>query len=237
MLKNTQFSLYTAFLAGFKIFKANLKFFVLLWFCVMAISFAIKVLSSFMAIMPTQQHLIFGCFMLLAISFPLIVAWIGYLKIAFALHDKKNFSWKYFYQYYALVPRVVAASLIMSALFLLLPGLGGGIALCALYASKIYESLLFALLAILIAIFFLPYAIFVYQRLRFTIYFIIDKNLSLRKAFRSSWDLTQGAVLHLFAFSILSTCLSILTLFLWVLATMFFEQVNVNIFRQMLKNK
>lgn len=173
---------------------------------------------------------------------------IGFVKIAFALHDKKNCSWRFLYQFYALVPRVFATWMIMLGLLCLLTCLG--IVGCVLIwnsnvpIDQVQRNLILGSYAILLCLLVLFMLIFIYQRLRFATYFIIDKNLSVRNAFKSSWKLTAGSVLHLFCFSVVSMMLSILDVlipiqlikhFFSFLYFMFLEQANVSVFRQMLK--
>lgn len=101
----------------------------------------------------------------------------GWIKVALDLNAGKKVSYKYLFEYYYLVPRVFITNLIVGA-------------------ATIAGSLLFLL----------P-GLFIYQRLRFAKFFIIDKNLSIVKALQASWDATQGSVLHLTGFSLITIML------------------------------
>jgi hypothetical protein len=133
---------------------------------------------------------------------------IGWTKIALELNANKPVTVRYLFDYYYLVPRVFVVNLIVGVLTL---------AGCML--------------------FILP-GIFVYQRLRFAKFFVIDKNLGIVKALQASWALTQGAVLQLFGFTLISVLLETLGNLL-VVTYLFLSplqnQVEANVYRQMVK--
>jgi len=131
---------------------------------------------------------------------------VGWTKVALDLNANRQVSYRYLYQYYYLVPRVFLVNLFV------------GIAL------------------ILGCMLFILPGVFLYQRLRFSKYFIIDKNLGMVKAVQASWALTEGAVLQLCGFSIISTILdsignAILLLRLFVMPLQ--NQVDANVYIQL----
>lgn len=131
---------------------------------------------------------------------------VGWTKVALDLNANRQVSAKYLYQYYYLVPRVFLVNLFVAVAFIL-----GGM------------------------LFVLP-GVFLYQRLRFAKYFIIDKNLGMVKAVQASWALTEGAVLQLCGFSIVSTILdsfgnAIVLLKLFVMPLQ--NQVDANVYVQL----
>lgn len=135
---------------------------------------------------------------------------IGWTKIALDLNAKQPVSLKYLFSYYYLAPRVFVVNLVVGV-------------------ATVLGTMLLVV----------P-GIFVYQRLRFAKYFIIDKNLSIVKAFQASWALTEGATLQLFGFTLISLLvmsfgrlLIVLVLFTGPLQ----NQVEANVYRQMLDNK
>lgn len=135
---------------------------------------------------------------------------IGWTKIALDLNVKQAVSLRYLFSYYYLVPRVFVVNLVVGVLTLL-------------------GTMLFII----------P-GIFVYQRLRFAKFFIIDKNLSIVKGLQASWALTEGATLQLFGFTILSVLLESFgaaLLILWVFISPLQNQAEANVYRQMLENR
>lgn len=135
---------------------------------------------------------------------------IGWTKIALDLNVNKPVSLRYLFSFYYLTPRVFVVNLIV------------GIATI-----------------IGTALFVIP-GIFVYQRLRFSKYFIIDKNLSIIKALQASWALTEQATLQLFGFTVISIVLETIGHIL-VLTYLFLiplqNQVEANVYQQMLEAK
>lgn len=133
---------------------------------------------------------------------------IGWTKIALDLQANKHVDYDYLYKFYALLPRVIAVELIKG-------------------------------LAVLVglALFVVP-GIFIFQRLRFAKYFVIDKDQSIMEAIHSSWSLTEGSVIHLVGYSIFAA-------FLMSLGRIFFPamffllplgyQAEANVYRQMVK--
>lgn len=131
---------------------------------------------------------------------------VGWTKIALELNANNSVSLRYLFNYYYLVPRVFVVNLIV------------GIATLAGFM-----------------LFVLP-GIYVYQRLRFAKYFVIDKNLGVVKALQASWALTQDSVLQLCGFSLIAIIIASLGNLL--VLTMFFfiplhNQVEANVYRQM----
>ena len=144
----------------------------------------------------------------LVLKLLLDVITIGWTKLALDLNSKKDVSFKYMYEFYYLAPRVFVVNLIV------------GLATMAA------------------ALVFLVPGIFVYERLRFSKYFIIDKNLSIVKSLQASWALTEGSVLHLFGFTMISTLIKSLSNVL-VLGAVFTvplaNQAEANVYLQMKK--
>ncbi len=131
---------------------------------------------------------------------------VGWTKIALDLKAGKTVSAHYLYKYYYLVPRVFVVNLVV-------------------WLATVVGFLLFIV----------P-GVFIYQRLRFSKYFIIDKNLSIVKSLQSSWALTEGAVVQLFGFSMISLIIdSIGHLFLLLgFFTMPLQnQVEANVYMQL----
>lgn len=135
---------------------------------------------------------------------------VGWTKFALDLQEDKTISLRYLFQYYYLVPRVFVANLIV------------GIA------------------TVLGLMFFIIPGIFIYERLRFARYFIIDKNLSIVKSVQASWSLTEGTVWQLFGFSIISIILDSLghAIMLFNLFIMPLQnQVEANVYKQLLSSR
>lgn len=133
---------------------------------------------------------------------------IGWTKIALDLQANKPVEYNYLYKFYALAPRVIAVELIKGLAMLV--GL---------------------------ALFVVP-GIFIFQRLRFAKYFVIDKDQSIMQALHSSWSLTEGSVIHLVGFSMFAALLMSLGRIFF--PAMFFLlplgfQADANVYRQMVK--
>ena len=133
---------------------------------------------------------------------------IGWTKIALDIKDKKNVSYSYIYKFYYLTPRVFIAGIITSA------------------------ATLFSL------IFFIIPGVYVYQRLRFARYYIIDKDQSIIQALESSWNVSDGSVIHLTGYSLLTMIIAglgnMLFLVQFFLMPMAY-QVDAHVYRQLQK--
>jgi len=133
---------------------------------------------------------------------------IGWTKLALDLNSKNTVSLRYLYEFYYLVPRVFVVNLIV-----------GLVTMAGLMV-------------------FLVPGLFVYERLRFSKYFIIDKNLSIVKSLQASWALTEGSVLHLVGFTLISVIIGSLG-HLLILAILFTaplqNQTEANVYRQLTK--
>lgn len=131
---------------------------------------------------------------------------VGWMKIALDLNANKPVSARYLYQYYYFVPRVFVVDL-----------------------------LLFAVTLLGFRLFIIP-GIFIYQRLRFARYFVVDKNLGIVKAFQASWALTDGSVLQLFGFSLISHFIEFfgyVFVFLNLYTIPLLNQAEVNVYTQL----
>jgi len=133
---------------------------------------------------------------------------IGWIKVALDLNAGKVPTVTYLFKYYHLVPRVFVANLIVGVV-------------------TIAGSLLFLL----------P-GLFMYQRLRFARFFIIDKNLSIVKSLQASWAATEGTVIQLTGYSLVALILDrvadvffIIKLFVMPLQ----NQTETNVYQQLAK--
>lgn len=101
-------------------------------------------------------------------------------------------------------------------------------------------GIVYAVIVVLIVALILALCTFVYQRLRFTKYFIIDKEVNAFQACRLSWNLTQGSVISLLLFSLATVLVGIAHpmsgLFI-MLAGWLNQQAEVSVYKQMLENK
>lgn len=147
---------------------------------------------------------------MLALKFFVDMLSIGWTKIALELNINKPITVRYLFDFYYLVPRVFLVNLIVGVL------------------------------TIIGTMLFIVPGIFVYQRLRFSKYFIIDKNLSIVKALQASWALTEQATLQLFGFTLIAVILDALAGIITI-AYLFLiplqNQVEANVYRQLLESK
>lgn len=133
---------------------------------------------------------------------------IGWTKIALDLQANKTVEYDYLYKFFYLVPRVLIVEIMVGVI---------------------------TMIGFLLFIF--P-GVFVYQRLRFARYYIIDKNQSMMQALESSWKTTEGSVIHLCGYSVFHH-------FLMAIGRLFFPamffleplrfQVDANVYRQINK--
>lgn len=133
---------------------------------------------------------------------------VGWIKVALDLNAGKQVGVKYIFEYYYLVPRVFVANLIVG------------------------------LLTIAGALLFLLPGIFIYQRLRFARFFIIDKNLSIIKALQASWAATEGSVIHLLSFSLVALMFDKVSDFFFIVKLFVVplqNQTETNIYQQLSK--
>jgi len=148
---------------------------------------------------------------------------VGYIKTALKFQSGQKASIHDMYQYFYLVPQYFCAKLVTLSICLIpvIPFLG-----MAKYLGVLnIFNIIFAMYA----------AIFLYQRLRFIQYFIIDKGMSIIPASKASLKLTQNSVFHLSIYSIVSIFLfahpgSGVLIILFMLIN---KQADVNVYKQM----
>ena len=133
---------------------------------------------------------------------------VGWIKMALDLQDEKPVSYDYLYKFYYFVPRVFIVNFVLF------------------------------LATMLGMLFFIVPGIFVYQRLRFMKYFIIDKNQSMLQSLESSWKMTEGSVVHLIGYTVFAALVGSLCNIFFL--TVFFimplaYQVDAHVYRQMVK--
>lgn len=133
---------------------------------------------------------------------------VGWTKMALDLQANKNVDAEYIYKFYYYVPAVF-----------------------------IVELLVFGVTLLGTVLLVLP-GVYIFQRLRFARYFIIDKNQSIIKALESSWSLTDGSVIHLVGYTMLAGLLGCLSSIFFI-GTFFLVplsyQVDASVYRQMTK--
>lgn len=133
---------------------------------------------------------------------------VGWTKMALDLQANKQVSMDYIYKYYYYVPRVFVVGLVVG------------------------------LVTLVGFVFFILPGVYIYQRLRFARYFVIDKNQSIVDSLQSSWNITDGVVLHLVGYSMVESLVQGLGNTI-VFVSMFIAplgyQVEANVYRQMVK--
>lgn len=126
------------------------------------------------------------------------VAWlsmsvsIGFIKTALSFQSKGTACFHDLYQYFYLVPAYVATKVVM------LVACGLPIALLVL------TRVVFGTWQYFVALIVGAVVVFIYQRLRFAKYFVIDQGMNPSDACVASWHVTKGSVMHLLIFSICS---------------------------------
>ena len=142
------------------------------------------------------------------VPFWLVLEWlfVGWTKIMINLHDHKAVTYDDLFTQYFLIFRYIGLQCLIS--FLVIFGL---------------------------FMFVIP-GLFLFQRLRFASYFVIDKNQSVIQALRSSWGITRGLVCKLWGFTLLSGILSAIgKIFIpaVIFLTPFLWQADISIYRQL----
>lgn len=162
--------------------------------------------------------------LIVAISWLSMSVSIGFIKTALSFQSNGTANFRDMYRYFYLVPSYLSTKLVM-LVFCIAP-------LGALFFVHSYLGILkLPLLVIVIGI-----MVFVYQRLRFAKYFVIDQEKNPIDACKASWHLTQGSVFHLLIFSICAGALmthhfSIILMYLFVTLD---KQAEVAVYRQLM---
>lgn len=147
---------------------------------------------------------------------------VGYTKIALKLQDKKKVSFCDLYAHYMLVPKYFVVNLIVST----------ATVLCFVVVSAAFGHIN------MVSILFLLPGVFVHQRLRLAKFFVVDKNQSIDKALKSSWNATADCWGNLTAFSILESIFNATGHLLILTSFLVFPlryQVESHVYRQVTK--
>lgn len=149
-------------------------------------------------------------FLMLYLSFVMTVS-IGYIKTALNFQSDKKATLHDMYQYMYLLPQYLFGKIIMFLVCFvpLMVMFFIGFLVLAFYMSMLKQNtpptthaeLIFIGIAFIVMFAFVFY---LYQRLRFIKYFIIDKEISAFKATKLSWDVTRGNVISLSLFSLVA---------------------------------
>jgi hypothetical protein len=158
----------------------------------------------------------------LVFKFLLDVIGVGYIKMALKAQDKKKACHTDLYAHYMVVPKYFLVNLIVST----------ATVLCFVVASFALGAVNFGSM-----LFLLP-GVFVYQRLRFAKFFVVDKNQSVDKALKSSWNATADCWANLTAFSVLEKIVNAFGHLLMLTSFLVFPlsyQVESHVYRQVTK--
>jgi|GEM_PF-1207495 len=143
-----------------------------------------------------------------ALVFKLLVDLIamGWYKLGLHTLDKKAISYELLYNQYRHLPYYFAVNLVVVVITLV--GL---------------------------ALFVIP-GVYVFQRLRFAKLFVIDQEMGVYQALEASWKATEGQLLELLAFSLISLILRAVTAVVFVLSFVILplhNEAEVAVYRQM----
>lgn len=181
---------------------------------------------------------------IISLSFIMTIS-IGYIKTALLFQDNKQATLYDMYQYMYLVPQYFLGKIIIfssSMTFICIPILIGLFVVDSsslfknIQNGSFFEIVLYATIFLLVFVFF----IFIYQRLRFIKYFIIDQEVSAFKACSLSWKLTRGSVVSLTLFSSVTLLVMIIHpmtgLFIMITGWLN-QQAEVSVYRQMIASE
>ena len=167
---------------------------------------------------------------------------IGYIKLNLNIYDKKQASLDLLYKFYKKVPQIFLVQVISIAasLAVLIFGLGLSFLLLSLkilVASSSFKLWILFYVGIAVGLISIGWSIFIYQRLRFAKYVIIDQDVSIRQAMRISKIITKRSVIHLSFFSLFLITLSVIINFIpligTILSTFVIEPLLVCVYRQL----
>jgi len=201
-------------------------------------------LKEYFNVVFLPKKLIIAPFMIVYSSFVMTFS-IGYIKTALKFQNDKKATLHDMYQYMYLLPQYFIGKIIIFlslSFFMLFLGILSVLMFSALPLNQdIQKGIAVAgIIYAIIVVLMLALWTFVYQRLRFTKYFIIDKEVNAFQACKLSWNLTQGSVISLFLFSLVTVLVGIVHpmsgLFI-MLAGWLNQQAEVSVYKQMLENK
>ncbi len=167
---------------------------------------------------------------------------IGYIKLNLNVYDQKRASLDLLYKLYKKVPQIFLVQVISLAasLAVLIFGLGLSFLLLSLkilVASSSFKLWILFYVGIAVGLISVCWAIFIFQRLRFAKYVIIDQDVSIPQAMRISKMITKRSVIHLSFFSlvliILSVIINLIPLVAIILSTFITEPLLVCVYRQL----
>lgn len=170
------------------------------------------------------------------------VAWVGYIKLNLNVYDKKQASLDLLYKLYKKVPQFFIMQIISIAasIAVLIFGLGLSFLLLSLkilVASSSFKLWILFYVGIAVGLMSISWAIFIFQRLRFAQYVLIDQDVSIRQAIRVSKMITKGSVIHLAFFSVFLLMLTVMVNFIPLVAMILFtfisEPIFVCVYRQL----
>ena len=176
------------------------------------------------------------------LSFLMAVS-IGYIKTALKFQSGKNATLHDMYQYVYLLPQYLFGKIIINLVCstsLMVPIFLGFLVMYAKTPGQNSQLDKFGLVVLILFLLGIIFASFLYQRLRFMKYFIIDKEVSAFKAVWLSWDVTRGSVISLSLFSSVAVLVAaahpISGLFM-MLSGWLNQQAEVSLYRQMIESE
>lgn len=186
-------------------------------------------------------------FFMILLSFMMAVS-IGYIKTALKFQSAKKATLHDMYQYIYLLPQYLFGKMIMFLICFvpLMLMIFVGFLVLGFYTSMLKQNtptthaeILFIGIAFMVMLIFISY---LYQRLRFMKYFIIDKEVSAFKAAKLSWDVTRGSVILLSLFSSVAVLVGVahpMSGLFMMISLWLNQQAEVSLYRQMtgLENK
>ncbi len=180
-------------------------------------------------------------FLMLYLSFMMTIS-IGYIKTELKFQSGKKATLHDMYQYIYLLPQYLFAKIIIFFIccicfffpFVISFFVLGFNALTVKQNAPITQIELVFLAVLFIVMLIL--VTFLYQRLRFMKYFIIDQEVSAFKAAKLSWNTTQGSIMSLSLFSFVAVLVGVahpMSGLLIMMSLWLNQQAEVSLYRQM----
>ena len=162
---------------------------------------------------------------------------VGYIKTALKFQNGQKASFHDMYQYFYLIPQYFLAKLMMLGLLILCATPFMGI---LFFIVPLFDNSNSFFLPIVINGLMVITVIAIYQRIKFMQYFVIDKDMRVIEACKTSWSVTKGSWIHLLVYSSFGIFLFSTNIFLKTLGTLYGvfyrntnQQADVSIYKQL----
>lgn len=138
---------------------------------------------------------------IMVVLFIMITVYVGYIKTAFAVQEKKDISCMDMFRYAYLVPQVVAAFILAALMYMISMGIIGSVLLLAckyLLTQSVYAIFSLVVFVVLTICFWL----YMMPKLFFQSFVVIQRHESPVEAIKTSWHMACGNAIIIILFTI-----------------------------------